>query len=177
MKLESLHDLFALKVMALYDIESEIVKALPKMARAATDPDLKEGFEEHLEETKSQVERLTVVFDELGIKPKKTKVQAIRGLVEDAEWLIKEEPSEAALDAGLIASARYVEHYEMAGYLSAVVWAKLLGYTEAAKLLQATLEEEKMAEEKLSELAEESVNQKAMIDPEENENMEDEDDE
>jgi ferritin-like metal-binding protein YciE len=177
MKLESLHDLFALKIMALLDIESEIVKALPKMAKAASDPDLKQSFSDHLEETKGHVERLEAVFGELDLKPKKTKCEAIRGLVEDTEWLIKEKPTRAALDAGLIASARYVEHYEMAGYLSAVVWAKLLGYGEAAKLLQATLEEEKAADEKLAAAAEESINAKAMVDLDEDEDTEDEDDE
>ncbi|HEY9481259.1 MAG TPA: ferritin-like domain-containing protein [Candidatus Paceibacterota bacterium] len=177
MKLESLHDLFALKIMALYDIESEIVKALPKMAKAATDPDLRQSFLDHLEETRGHVERLEAVFSEIGMKPKKTKVMAIRGLVEDTQWLIKEEPSPAALDAGLIASARYVEHYEMAGYLSSVVWAKLLGYSEAAKLLQATLEEEKAADEKLAKAAEESINEKALVDTEEDENTEDDLDE
>ena len=152
-KIESLEDLFRLKITSLYDIESAIVGSLPKLAKAATEPELKEALEMHLEETKSQVNRLEEIFTMLDMKPKKTKVEAIRGLIADADWVIKQKPSSGLLDALIIASARYVEHYEMAGYMSAIAWAEHLGMNEAAELLQATLQEENNAETKLSEIA------------------------
>lgn len=169
MKLQTLHDLFVLKIMALYDIESEIIKALPKMIKASTDTDLEQGFGDHFKETKKQLIRLEQIFKQLNLKPKKTKVEAIRGLVTDAEWSLKQDMPPAALDAALIASARYIEHYEMAGYLSAVVWAKLLGHNRIAELLEETLEEEKMADTTLAEVAEAKINQRALGDDDENE--------
>lgn len=161
-KIETLLDLFTFKVMALYDIESELVKALPKMAQAAGDRELKQAFRDHLEETKEHVERLEKVFDILEIKPKKTKVEAIRGLVADAEWLIKQRPSEELLDAVLISSARYVEHYEMAGYLTAIAWAELLDMEDAVKIFEETLEEERKSDINLNEIAEDKINERAL---------------
>jgi ferritin-like metal-binding protein YciE len=151
MKIETLLDLFTLKVMALYDIETQLVKALPKMAKAASDEDLSASFSEHLEETKGHVVRLEEIFEVLDMKPKKSKVEAIAGLIADTEWCIKEDPSPELLDALLIASARYVEHYEMGGYLSAIAWAEELGLDDAAALLNETLEEEQASDEKLAE--------------------------
>jgi ferritin-like metal-binding protein YciE len=162
MKIETLHDLFVLKMMALYDMESELVKALPKMAKAAGDPELKQSFLDHLEETKEHVTRLEQVFTILELKPKKTKVEAIRGLVADAEWLIKQKPSQGLLDAVLIASARYVEHYEMAGYLTAIAWAELLDMDDAIEVFEATLEEERKSDMALNEIAEEKINERAL---------------
>jgi ferritin-like metal-binding protein YciE len=162
MKIENLRDLFMVKIMALYDIETQLVKALPKMAKAASDADLKTGFTDHAKETAVHATRLEEVFDILDMKPKKMKVEAIRGLVADAEWIIKEKPSAELLDAVLIASARYVEHYEMAGYMSAIEWAELLEMDDAAELLKSTLEEESNADAKLVEAAMTSVNKKAL---------------
>ncbi len=162
MKIETLRDLFVLKIMALYDMESELVKALPKMAKAAGDPELKQSFLDHLEETKEHVTRLEQVFKLIDLKPKKTKVEAIRGLVADAEWLIKQKPSQGLLDAVLISSARYVEHYEMAGYLTGIAWAELLDVPDAIKLFEATLEEERRSDMGLNEIAEEKINDRAL---------------
>lgn len=162
------------KIMALYDIETQLVKALPKMAKAASDEELRSSFVEHATETEGQVSRLEEVFEMLDMKPKKMKVEAIRGLVADAEWIIKEKPSAELLDAVLIASARYVEHYEMAGYMSAIEWAELLEMNEAAELLRSTLEEESNADAKLVEAASSTVNPKA-LEYDESEDEEDED--
>lgn len=160
-KKETLHDLLLLKLAALHDIELELVKALPKMAEASTDPDLKNGFKDHLAETKNQVIRIEEAFTALGEKPEKTKVEAIRGLTKDAAWIMKHIKNPEALDAALIASASYVEHYEMAGYRSAIEWARKMGHDEVIELLSKTLDEEKTAEEKLSDLAKSKINEKA----------------
>lgn len=147
-----LKSLLIQKLQALYDIESELVKTLPKMATAAKHADLKDGFRNHLAETKEQVKRLEEAFDILGEKPKKLKAEAIRGLAKDGDWVIKNVKGKEALDVNLIAAASYVEHYEMAGYMAALKWAELLGEIEVADLLEATLGEEEMADEKLAEL-------------------------
>ena len=157
MKIETLLDLFTLKVMTLYDIETQLVKALPKMAKAASDEELSASFSDHLEETKGQVGRLEEIFEMLDMKPKKSKVEAIAGLIEDAKWCIDQDPSPELLDALLVASARYVEHYEMAGYLSAIAWAESLGLDDAVALLNETLEEERAADEKLGKAQEKTV--------------------
>jgi ferritin-like metal-binding protein YciE len=157
----ALHGLFITKLHALYDMENEIVKALPKMAKKATDPELKEGFEQHLEETKNQVKRLEKAFSLLGEKAKKLKGEAIRGMVEDTSWGMTHIKGSEALDANLIAAAQYVEHYEIAGYGSAIEWAKEMGHTEVAELLEATLEEEKATDEKLDHLAKSKINVRA----------------
>ncbi len=154
----TLQDLFVMKIQALYDIEQEIIKALPKMAQKATNSELKKGLEEHLEETKEQAERLGQIFGILGERPKKLKVEAIRGMAEDAKWVMSNVKEPKALDASLIASAQYVEHYEMAGYGTAKEWADMLGLDEARDLLEDTLEEEKSADEKLNDVAVSEVN-------------------
>jgi ferritin-like metal-binding protein YciE len=174
MKIENLRDLFMVKIMSLYDIETQLVKALPKMTKAASNEDLKRSLLDHTKETAVHASRLEEIFDMLDMKPKKMKVEAIRGLIEDAEWIIKEKPSAELLDAVLIASARYVEHYEMAGYMSAIEWAELLEMDEAAELLKSTLEEESNADAKLVEIASSTVNQTA-LEYEESESKEDED--
>ncbi len=138
------------KVNALYDIESELVKALPKMAKAASSPDLQKGFEEHLEETKNQVRRLEEIHRILGEKPKKLKAEGIRGLVKDGEWVIKNVAPKEAMNANLARAAQYVEHYEMAGYMAAIDWAETLGEAEVVDLLNDTLEEEIAADDKLA---------------------------
>jgi ferritin-like metal-binding protein YciE len=155
---QSLRDLFIIKLKALYDIEQTIVEALPTMASEATDPDLKAAFENHVVETNMQVKRLEGVFELLEEEPETVKVEAIRGLVEDAEWLIELEPAGEILDAGLIGAARYVEHYEMAGYEGARALAETLGYDEIMEMLDQSLEEEKAADMLLSSLAEDKIN-------------------
>ncbi len=152
MKLETLPDCFAMKAMALYDVEQQIVKALPKMIKAASNLKLKEGLSDHLTETEEHVERLEKLFTLIDVKPKKIKVEAIRGMVEDATWLTEQDTNAATLDALIIGAARHVEHYEMSGYLTLLDWAKMLGLNEAAELIEETLEEEKNADSLLSEL-------------------------
>jgi ferritin-like metal-binding protein YciE len=150
MKNMNLRDLFIQKLNALYDIESNIVKALPKMAKAATDKELKKGFTDHLTETKMHIQRLEEAHRMLGVKPKKLKAEGIRGLIKDGEWVIKNIKPKEALDANLARAASYVEHYEMAGYMAAIAWADALGETEVVQLLIDTLEEERSADERLA---------------------------
>ncbi len=166
-KSQTLKELLVTKVQSLYDIESELVEILPTLAERATDPNLKEAFQDHLEETRGQVARLESIFDLLDEEAEKLKVEAIRGLIKDAEWLIKNVEPGNALDAALIGAARYVEHYEMAGYMGAQEWAELLEEEEVASLLQETLGEEVGAEEKLSELATEVCARLSLDDAEE----------
>lgn len=160
-KYESLHDLLILKLHSLYDIETQLVDALPKMQKAATDTDLKAAFEKHLGETENQVVRLEDALKSIGQKAEKEKVESIRGLVKDASWVIKTIKNEEARDALLIASGQYVEHYEMAGYGTAQEWAQLMEHEEISELLQTTLDEERAADEKLNELAKGGINQRA----------------
>jgi ferritin-like metal-binding protein YciE len=158
---ENLHDLLIVKAKALYDIEQQIVKALPKMTDAATDPDLKQSFQDHLRETEGQVKRLEEIFNHLDVAPAAETSDSIRGLVSDAEWCIDNIQAGPALDAALVASAQYVEHLEMAGYGSASEWAKTMGHEEIHKLLESTLAEEKAADQKLSDLAMSKINEAA----------------
>jgi len=162
MKLESLHDLYVDELKDLYNAEGQLLKALPQMAKAASSPELAQAFEDHLEETKGQVERLERIFKELDASPKGKKCKAMEGLIEEGKELIKEEDVDpTVLDAGLICAAQKVEHYEMAGYGCVRTFAKLLGYDEAADLLQETLDEEGAADKKLTELAESVINVEA----------------
>ncbi|HYC34651.1 MAG TPA: DUF892 family protein [Candidatus Paceibacterota bacterium] len=156
-----LHKLLITKLKALYDIECEITKALPKLAKAATNKKLKLGFQGHLAETRRHVARLKQAFRLLGEKVQKTKVEAIRGLAKDADWVIKNVPKGPALDSNLIAAASYVEHYEMAGYMAAESWAKQMRHTKVAKLLNETLKEEKGADTKMFALSKE-INRSAL---------------
>jgi ferritin-like metal-binding protein YciE len=150
----TLLELLTIKMQALYDIELQLTKALPDMAEAANDNNLKEAFEMHLEETENHVSRLEQGFLLLSVKPKKLKVEAIRGLIDDGKWVIKQKMSGEAIDAMLVGAASAVEHYEMAGYLSAKRWADEIGKSELSDLFQQTLEEEIQADKKLSNLAE-----------------------
>ena len=154
----TLRDLFVMKIQALYDIELEIVKALPKIAQKASNAQLKKGLQEHLEETKEQAARLEQIFGMMGENPKKLIVEGIRGIVEDAKWVMANIKDPQALDAALIAAAQYVEHYEMAGYGTASEWAGMLDLDEAKNLLEETLDEEKNADEKLNDIAVSEVN-------------------
>lgn len=161
MKIDNLHSAFITKLRSLYDIERELTKALPKMSKKATDPELKKGFANHALETKTHLERLENAFELLGQKPKKKKSEAIRGLVADAEWVMKNAENSETRDAMMIAAAQYVEHYEIAGYGTAVTWAKLMKHTEVAGLLAETLKEEEMTDKKLNMVAKEKINKRA----------------
>jgi len=153
MKVETLHDLYVEELKDLYNAENQLVKALPKMAKAATSSELREAFESHLAETKGQVERLDTIFTELGVKATGKKCKAMEGLIEEGKELMEEDIDPEVLDAGLIAAAQRVEHYEMAGYGCVRTFATLLGYGEAARLLQETLDEEGSADKKLTRLS------------------------
>lgn len=142
--------------------EKQLVKALPKMAKAAKSPKLKAGFEEHLEQTKGHVARVEQAFEALGEKPKTKVCPAMKGLVEEGEEIIKEKGDDSVRDAGLIAAAQKVEHYEIATYGTLCTWAKLLGETAAHKLLGANLDEEEKTDKKLTKLAESVVNKDAL---------------
>jgi ferritin-like metal-binding protein YciE len=161
MKMSTLEDLFVNELRDLYNAENQMVKALPKMAKAASSPELRQGFEEHLKQTRHHVERLEQVFEQLGAKARGKKCQAKEGLIEEGKELMSEDAEPPVLDAGLIAAAQKVEHYEIAGYGTVRTWAEQLGHHEAAELLQQTLDEEKQTDEKLTRLAEQMVNQEA----------------
>lgn len=148
----TLRDLLINKVNVLYDMEHELAKAVPKIIRATTNEDLKKEFTEHLGEIKTHIKRLEQVHKLLGVKPKKLTSAAIRGLVEDANWVIKNINPAAAKDANLARAAEYMEHYEMAGYIGAVDWAKTCGEKEVAKLLKETLKEEEKGDKKLQKI-------------------------
>ena len=154
----TLQKLFIDELRDAYHAERQLVKALPRLAKAASSPDLKTAFEDHLAETEEHVARLEQAFGLLD-EPVKAKVCAgMQGIVEEGADLIKEEDQGAALDAGLIAGAQRAEHYEMAAYGSLIAWANALGHEEVAALLSTTLEEEKAADEKLTGLAEAGIN-------------------
>jgi ferritin-like metal-binding protein YciE len=148
----NLKDLLTFKVQALYDIELNLVKALEKMIKAADNSELREALEGHHRETKGHVERIEKIFSILGEKPKILKCEGIRGIIEDAEWVIKNVCPEAARDSNLIRAAQYAEHYEIAGYTGAIDWAETLGEEEIADLLKQTLKEEQGGDKKLREI-------------------------
>jgi Uncharacterized protein conserved in bacteria len=149
----SLQELYGEQLRDLYDAENQLIKALPKMAKAAQADALRKGFEQHLEQTKGHVDRLEQIFSAMGESPKGRKCAGMKGLVEEGEQVIKEQSDGAALDSGLIASAQRVEHYEIAGYGTVRTFAELLGDVEAVNFLQQTLDEEKETDEKLTALA------------------------
>lgn len=155
---KTLDDLFLDTLKDIYFAERQIVKALPKMARAAQSDDLKEAFKNHREETEGQIERLQQVFELLG-KPARGKTcEAIQGIIEEGEEIIEDFKDTPALDAGLISAAQAVEHYEMARYGTLIAWAKQLDKKEVVKLLEETFEQELTADLELSKLAEKSLN-------------------
>ncbi len=151
---QGLKELYIDELKDLYNAENQLVKALPKMAKAATSPDLRKGFGEHLEQTKGHVQRLETIFEQLGESPKGKKCKGMEGLIEEGSEAIEEYDGEL-LDAALIGAAQRVEHYEMAGYGTVSAFAEELGESEHVSLLNETLEEEKETDEKLSKLAEE----------------------
>jgi len=162
MKLNTLKDLYIMELKDLFQAEKQLLKALPKMAKAASSPDLKAAFLEHLEQTKGQVERLTTIFEGMGMKAAGKTCAAMEGLIEEGKELINEAPEPTVLDAGLIAAAQRVEHYEIAGYGTVRTYANTLGEKEAARLLQQTLDEEGETDKKLTQLAEQTVNAEAV---------------
>jgi ferritin-like metal-binding protein YciE len=158
MKLNTLQDLYLDELRDLYDAENQLVKALPQMIKAASSDELRTAFEEHLEQTREQVSRLEQVFERYGASPKGKKCKGMQGLIEEAKELIKEDIDEDVLDAGLIAAAQRVEHYEIAVYGCVCTYAKLLGNEEDADLLGQTLDEEKDTDERLTDIAESTIN-------------------
>ena len=155
MEQSSLKKLYVEELKDLYSAETQLLKALPKMAEAAESDDLREGFEEHLRQTEEHVQRLETIFSELDESPKGKKCVGMEGLIKEGKELMEEEDEGAALDAGLISKAQHVEHYEIAGYGTVRNYAKLLGEEQAVELLEQTLEEEKETDQKLTQLAEE----------------------
>jgi ferritin-like metal-binding protein YciE len=153
MEMNRLKHLYVGELKDLYSAENQLVKALPKMAKAANSDELRAGFEEHLEQTKGHVERLEKIFKALGESPKGKKCKGMEGLISEGAEMIAEDPEPEELDAGLISAAQRVEHYEMAGYGSVATYAKLLEENEAESLLRETLKEEKETDQKLTQLA------------------------
>lgn len=158
----TMEDLFIEELRDLMDAEKQIVKALPKMVDAATSSELKSALTEHLEVTRGHVDRLERIFTAIGVKSGGVKCDGMNGLIKEGDEMVKQTDEGNVRDAGLIAAAQRVEHYEMAGYGSARTFAQLLGRDEAADLLEETLDEEKEADQKLTEIAETMVNQRAL---------------
>ena len=160
--MKKLEDLFEHQIKDLYSAESQLMDALPKMVEHAHDDKLRQAFQDHLKETEHQKERLLEVCKSLNIEPTGETCNAMKGLISEAEGFLKEDASSEVRDAGLIAEAQRVEHYEISGYGTAVKYAKQLGHTDAASLLLATLDEEYNADQKLDKMTQSRINQKAM---------------
>jgi len=169
MKLDTLRKLYVEELRDVYNAEQQLVKALPKMAKGASSDELREAIETHLTETKGHVERLEQIFEGLDESPKGKTCKAMKGLVEEGSEILEEKGEESVLDAGIIAAAQKVEHYEIATYGTLRTWADLLNEDEAAGLLQETLDEEGEADKKLNDLAEEIVNPEALSETQEEE--------
>jgi ferritin-like metal-binding protein YciE len=161
MKFASLHDLLVEELKDAYSMEKQIVKALPKVIKNCTSEELKQGLEEHLEETKQQVERLEQCFEHLDLSAKAKKCEGMEGILEEGEDFMSEKGEDAVLDAGIIGACQKVEHYEIASYGCLCTWADQLGLHEVAQLLKENLNEEKAADEKLTQVAENMVNPQA----------------
>ncbi|MBV9766375.1 MAG: ferritin-like domain-containing protein [Acidobacteriaceae bacterium] len=157
----SFKDLFVEQIEDLYDAEHRLVEALPKMAEAANSSQLKQAFQHHLSETQGHVSRLESVFREINVEPERSTCQAMKGLIAEGEEMIKAKGDPDIKDAALIAAAQRVEHYEISGYGTARSFARRLGLTQAPTLLEQTLDEESAADEKLTQIAEGSVNVQA----------------
>ena len=158
MKLNTLQDLYIHELKDLYSAEKQIIKALPKMVKAANNSKLADGFQQHLEETKEHAVRLEKILSSHDQTTRGPKCKGMEGVLEEGQEMIEEEADEEVRDAGLIAAAQRVEHYEMAGYGTARTYAELLGDKTGAKLLQTTLDEEAATDEKLTKLATATVN-------------------
>ena len=158
MEMESLQELLVEEMRDLYNAENQLLKALPKMAKKASNPQLKKAFETHLKETEGHVQRLQRVFEKLGKKPTGKKCAAMEGLIEEGKEMMAEDMDEDTMDAALISAAQKVEHYEIASYGTVRTWAQLLGDEQTARTLQQTLDEEGKTDKLLTELAESSIN-------------------
>jgi ferritin-like metal-binding protein YciE len=161
MAVKSFEELFVHELSDIYSAEKQLTRALPRLARASSEPQLKQAFESHLEETNAQVERIDKIVEQLDIRLKRVKCVAMEGLVEEGKEIIDSFEEGTLRDAALIAGAQKVEHYEIAAYGTLAALAKELGYNEALPLIQDTLKEEKSADEKLTKLAEQRVNKRA----------------
>ena len=161
MPMETLHELYVEEIKDLYSAENQILKALPRMIKAATHPQLKRAFTKHEKQTRTHVKRLEKIAKSLGEKPTGKKCHGMEGLLEEGKELMKEKPEANVLDAGLISAAQHVEHYEMAGYGTCRTWARLLGYDAQVELLQTTLDEEQQTDLDLTGLAEGIINRDA----------------
>jgi ferritin-like metal-binding protein YciE len=162
MEIDSLRKLYVEELKDLYSAEKQILQALPKMAKKASNQQLKAAFEEHLRQTEQQVQRLEQIFEALGKSPRGKKCKGMEGLIEEGKEVLQEDMDEETRDAALIAAAQRVEHYEIAGYGTVRTYAQLLGERDAARLLQQTLDEEGQTDKKLTQLAESSINVEAM---------------
>ena len=162
MEIDSLRKLYVEELKDLYSAEKQILQALPKMAKKASNPKLQQAFQEHLEVTRMQVERLDRIFELLGKSPRGKKCKGMEGLLEEGKEMMQEDMEDDVMDAALIAAAQRVEHYEIAGYGTVRTYANLLGEKEHVKLLQQTLDEEGNTDKKLTQLAETQINVEAM---------------
>lgn len=161
MSLDSLEKLFLEELKDVYNAEKQILRALPRMAKAAESPELEKAFTSHLRETEGQVNRLERIFKELGQAPRGKKCKGMEGLLEEGKEVLEEDGEPAVIDAALIASAQRVEHYEIAAYGCLRTYAELLGYSQAQQLLQQNLQEEEAADKKLTALGESGINEAA----------------
>lgn len=153
-----LHELFLDELADLLNAETQLTKALPKMAKAAQSDELRDAINSHLEETKGHVERLKQMFESVDEKTKSKTCQAMKGLIEEGSELLQELKGKSSIDAGIIAAAQKVEHYEIASYGTVKAWAEQMGHSEAVRLIEETLNEEKAADDKLTEIAETAAN-------------------
>ncbi len=163
MEIDNLRKLYVEELKDLHSAERQIIQALPKMAKKATNPRLKASFEEHLEVTRMQVERLDRIFERIGKSAKGKKCKAMEGLIEEGKEMMEEDMEPEVMDAALIAAAQRIEHYEIAGYGTVRTYAQVLGEKEDARLLQQTLNEEGETDKKLTQLAESSINIEAAV--------------
>jgi ferritin-like metal-binding protein YciE len=161
-ELNTLSDIFEGELRDVYDAEKQILKALPRIIKAVSSEPLQDTLSDHLEETRGHVKRLEQVFTSLDLKPRGKHCAGMAGILEEGSNLLKEDGTEAALDAAFIAGCQRVEHYEITAYGSLIAWAKLLGHDEAISLLKANEQEEKTADTKLSKLAESTINAEAL---------------
>ena len=165
MKMESLKDLYLEQLRDIYDAENQLLEALPKMAAAAHHPPLRDGFQQHLRQTREHVARLERVIDGLGEKPQGQTCHGMKGLIKEGQEMIKAKGDPDVIDAGLIAAAQRVEHYEIAVYGTVRTYAEALGASEAVRLLEKTLQEEEETDDKLTDIAEGHVNAEALAAP------------
>jgi len=163
MRLDSLKDLYLEQLKDLYSAENQLVDALPKMVKGAFSLDLKQAFQDHLRQTEEHVRRLEQIFNDLGERPKGQTCEGMKGLIREGEEMLDMKGENKVIDAGLIACAQRIEHYEIAAYGTVRTYAKTLGNTQHVTLLESTLKEESQTDEKLSKLAESHINEEALV--------------